>query len=59
MGVGMYTFFVIRPTGNLMATSQRKPNKHDIIFFEPNGLRHGEFSLPCDRMEMKVWIGGI
>jgi elongator complex protein 1 len=52
--VGMEQALYWRPTGNLMATSQRKPNKHDIIFFEPNGLRHGEFSLPCDRMEMKV-----
>ncbi|CAH1762567.1 10141_t:CDS:10, partial [Entrophospora sp. SA101] len=34
-----------RPIGNLIASSQRFSNKHNIIFFEKNGLRHGEFSL--------------
>ena len=34
-----------RPSGNLIASSQKLPNKHEIIFFEKNGLRHGEFSL--------------
>ncbi|KAJ3362869.1 hypothetical protein GGF32_005270 [Allomyces javanicus] len=34
-----------RPVGNLIASSQRLPNKHQIVFFEPNGLRHGEFAL--------------
>ncbi|KAI9099473.1 IKI3 family-domain-containing protein [Phlyctochytrium arcticum] len=34
-----------RPSGNLIASSQRLPHRHDIIFFEKNGLRHGEFTL--------------
>ncbi|CAL4166380.1 unnamed protein product [Meganyctiphanes norvegica] len=43
-----------RPSGNLIATSQRFPNKHDIIFFEKNGLKHGDFSLPFKPSEMVV-----
>lgn len=34
-----------RPSGNLIASTQ-KTHKHCVIFFERNGLRHGEFTLP-------------
>ncbi|KIM63897.1 hypothetical protein SCLCIDRAFT_1213692 [Scleroderma citrinum Foug A] len=44
-----------RPNGGLIASSQmevrlgphdtRKSGKYDVVFFERNGLRHGEFSL--------------
>ncbi|KAK8039223.1 iki3 [Apiospora rasikravindrae] len=34
-----------RPAGNLLASIQRKTGGIDVIFFERNGLRHGEFSL--------------
>lgn len=34
-----------RPSGNLITSTQRLPQKHDVVFFEKNGLRHGEFSL--------------
>ncbi|KAG5753512.1 hypothetical protein H9Q70_003855 [Fusarium xylarioides] len=34
-----------RPAGNLMAGIQRKSNQIDVVFFERNGLRHGEFTL--------------
>ncbi|XP_053405572.1 putative elongator complex protein 1 [Mercenaria mercenaria] len=43
-----------RPSGSLIATSQRRPNKHDIAFFERNGLRHGEFTLPFSVSQVKV-----
>lgn len=33
-----------RPSGNLIASTQ-KTHKHDVVFFERNGLRHGEFTL--------------
>lgn len=33
---------------------QRSPTKHEIIFFEPNGLRHYEFPLPPDRVSDEV-----
>ncbi|XP_076373726.1 elongator complex protein 1 isoform X2 [Tachypleus tridentatus] len=35
-----------RSSGNLITSSQTKLTKHDIVFFEKNGLRHGEFTLP-------------
>jgi elongator complex protein 1 len=34
-----------RPVGNLIAGVQRNGSSIDVIFFERNGLRHGEFSL--------------
>ncbi|KAI1281814.1 IKI3 family-domain-containing protein [Xylaria sp. FL0933] len=34
-----------RPAGNLMASIQRLEDRADVIFFERNGLRHGQFSL--------------
>jgi len=34
-----------RPAGNLIAGIQRLDNRIDVVFFERNGLRHGEFSL--------------
>ncbi|KAI0048587.1 IkappaB kinase complex, IKAP component [Auriscalpium vulgare] len=44
-----------RPSGNLIAGTQRfgsfkgagqgKEGRHDVVFFERNGLRHGEFGL--------------
>ncbi|GIY88877.1 elongator complex protein 1 [Caerostris darwini] len=43
-----------RPLGNLIACSQQCPNKHQIIFFEKNGLRHGEFTLPFKPNTFKV-----
>ncbi|KAI7903384.1 IKI3 family-domain-containing protein [Cokeromyces recurvatus] len=44
-----------RPSGNLIVSSQRLPHRHDIVFFERNGLRHGEFSLrETQDMKQKV-----
>lgn len=34
-----------RPSGNLIAGIQRLEERVDVVFFERNGLRHGEFSL--------------
>ncbi|KAH6897475.1 IKI3 family-domain-containing protein [Thelonectria olida] len=34
-----------RPSGNLMAGIQRLSDRVDVVFFERNGLRHGEFTL--------------
>lgn len=34
-----------RPAGNLIAGIQRLSNRVDVVFFERNGLRHGQFSL--------------
>ncbi|EEY19158.1 elongator complex protein [Verticillium alfalfae VaMs.102] len=34
-----------RPAGNLLAAVQRFKEKIDVVFFERNGLRHGQFTL--------------
>lgn len=34
-----------RPYGNLIAGIQRLEDRIDVVFFERNGLRHGEFTL--------------
>lgn len=34
-----------RPVGNLIAGIQRLDHRIDVVFFERNGLRHGQFSL--------------
>ncbi|KAJ3981419.1 IkappaB kinase complex IKAP component [Lentinula detonsa] len=46
-----------RPSGNLIASTQRfgfegggagRDGRHDLVFFERNGLRHGDFELRPD-----------
>ncbi|XP_063312037.1 elongator complex protein 1 [Pelobates fuscus] len=43
-----------KPSGSLIACTQSKPNKHDVIFMEKNGLLHGEFTLPFAKGTVKV-----
>ncbi|XP_028367280.1 elongator complex protein 1 isoform X2 [Phyllostomus discolor] len=43
-----------KPSGSLIASSQDKPNQQDIVFFEKNGLLHGQFPLPFIKDEVKV-----
>ncbi|CAG8447568.1 10999_t:CDS:10 [Ambispora leptoticha] len=58
-----------RPSGNLITSSQKLPHKHNICFFEKNGLPHGEFALRetknhkvvelawnCDSSILAVWL---
>lgn len=51
-----------RPSGNLITGTQRfgfegggagREGRHDVVFFERNGLRHGEFSLRVDEIGTK------
>lgn len=51
-----------RPSGNLIVATQRfgfegggagREGRHDVIFFERNGLRHGEFSLNVHQIGVK------
>ncbi len=56
---GISQALAFRPIGNLIASTQRfgasdldghmwaqgRRGRHDVVFFERNGLRHGEFSL--------------
>ncbi|KAK5864320.1 hypothetical protein PBY51_015572 [Eleginops maclovinus] len=43
-----------KPSGSLIAGSQRHPNKHSVVFMEKNGLLHGDFTLPLSRDQAKV-----
>jgi elongator complex protein 1 len=43
-----------RPVGNLIAGIQRLQDRVDVVFFERNGLRHGQFSLRLSAEEMQT-----
>uniref|UniRef100_A0A8B9PHM8 Elongator complex protein 1 n=1 Tax=Apteryx owenii TaxID=8824 RepID=A0A8B9PHM8_APTOW len=43
-----------KPSGSLIASTQEKPNRHDVVFLEKNGLLHGEFTLPFQKGQVKV-----
>ncbi|TWW55443.1 Elongator complex protein 1 [Takifugu flavidus] len=44
----------LRPSGSLIASTRRHPNKHSVVFMEKNGLLHGDFTLPYDRDRARV-----
>ncbi|KAJ5342017.1 hypothetical protein N7541_011141 [Penicillium brevicompactum] len=48
-----------RPSGSLIAGIQRLEDRVDVVFFERNGLRHGEFSLRLTEAEMNSWASSI
>lgn len=48
-----------RPAGNLIAGLQRLDGKASVVFFERNGLRHGEFSLRLSAAELDTWASSI
>ena len=43
-----------KPSGSLIASTERLPNKYQVSLFEKNGLRHGEFTLPFGKDEVVV-----
>jgi len=43
-----------RPSGNLIASAQLQNSLWSIVFFERNGLRHGDFTLPFNSETLKV-----
>jgi elongator complex protein 1 len=43
-----------RPAGNLIAGIQRLADRVDVVFFERNGLRHGQFSLRLTPEQMAL-----
>nr|CAB3242269.1 putative elongator complex protein 1 [Phallusia mammillata] len=51
---GLESAFAWKPSGALIATTQRKVHRHDVVFFELNGLQHGEFTLPFDTKQVNV-----
>lgn len=48
-----------RPAGNLMAGIQRTKNRIDVVFFERNGLRHGQFPLRLTTEDMEAWASAV
>lgn len=42
-----------RPLGNLLAGVQRLDNKVNVVFFERNGLRHGQFGLRLSAEQLR------
>ncbi|RMZ76212.1 hypothetical protein DV738_g5035, partial [Chaetothyriales sp. CBS 135597] len=48
-----------RPYGNLIASTKRSTDKVEVVFFERNGLRHGEFDLRLSVDDMQTWASSI
>ncbi|KAJ5673873.1 hypothetical protein N7462_009312 [Penicillium macrosclerotiorum] len=48
-----------RPSGNLIAAIQRLDDRIDVVFFERNGLRHGQFTLRLTPEERQSWASQI
>ncbi|KAI4210681.1 MAG: hypothetical protein LQ351_006456 [Letrouitia transgressa] len=44
-----------KPAGNLLAGVQHREEFLDVVFFEKNGLRHGQFSLRLTGDEILSW----
>jgi elongator complex protein 1 len=42
-----------RPSGSLIASIRRLSDKFEVVFFERNGLRHGQFDLRCASEDME------
>lgn len=48
-----------RPAGNLIAGIRRLEDHAQVVFFERNGLRHGQFDLRTDQIAIKTWAADI
>lgn len=48
-----------KPSGSLIAGIQRLDDRIDVVFFERNGLRHGEFTLRLTEEERSSWASNI
>lgn len=46
--IGLESTLDWKPSGNLIASTLLHPQKHTVVFFEKNGLQHGEFELPYE-----------
>ena len=52
---GMESAVSWRHHGNLIAGIKRSVDRLQVIFFERNGLRHGQFDLRVTREDMESW----
>lgn len=48
-----------KPSGSLIASVRRLAERVDVVFFERNGLRHGEFSLRLPKEILGDWAADI
>ena len=49
-----------RPAGNLLASVKRsEDDEAKVVFFERNGLRHGDFDLRIGKYQDKTWTHAI
>ncbi|KAI5303627.1 diphosphomevalonate decarboxylase [Ascosphaera pollenicola] len=48
-----------KPSGNLIAAVQRREDNTDVVFFERNGLRHGQFRLRLSKEDADTWAANI
>ncbi|KAK5053946.1 hypothetical protein LTR84_001908 [Exophiala bonariae] len=48
-----------KPSGNLIAGIKRSDNQVEVVFFERNGLRHGQFDLRTTPEDMATWASSI
>ena len=48
-----------RPAGNLLAGIQRLDDCVKVVFFEKNGLRHGQFDLQLNQEDLSTWVSQI
>ncbi|CAG4944114.1 unnamed protein product [Parnassius apollo] len=46
--IGLESNLSWRPSGNLIATTQKTNEKYVVAFFEKNGLKHGECIIPVN-----------
>ena len=44
-----------RPVGNLLAGIQYSNDRAKVVFFERNGLRHGQFEMRFSKEELQDW----
>lgn len=49
-----FSIFFSRPSGSLLASTQLKPHRTDVVFFERNGLQHGEFPFQTPPSGVRV-----
>jgi len=43
-----------RPSGNLIASIRRSSERMEVVFFERNGLRHGQFDLRLSQEDLQA-----
>ena len=56
---GMESALSWKPSGQLIAGVKRSETKMEVIFFERNGLRHGQFDLRVSKVEMDSWASRV